>query len=147
MDPKRAVQLDRSVGRQVYFLHRWVYTLTGGVVGHKTGTGPILLLTTTGRRSGRARTKPLLYMSDGDRYVVVASNGGRDQPPSWFLNLTARPEAEVQVGRRSVPVTAEVLSGPRRSEIWPRLREFYSGWEHYSHLTERQLPVVVLSPR
>src|SRR5438034_1014549 len=82
-----AVRLDRTVGRFIYPVHRMLYRLTGGRVGQKSAQGPMLLLTTTGRKSGQPRTQPLLYMPDGDNYVVVASNGGRDQPPAWWLNL------------------------------------------------------------
>jgi deazaflavin-dependent oxidoreductase (nitroreductase family) len=91
-------------------LHRWVYVRSGGRVG-KRMTGPItsLLLHTTGRRSGERRTVALAYTTDGDAYVVVASNFGGERPPGWLVNLRAEPRASVNVGRRTVPVTAEIL--------------------------------------
>ncbi len=147
MDPKNAVRLDRSVGRWVYPLHRAVYKLTGGLVGHKSGTGPILLLTTTGRRTGRPRTNPLLYLADGDDYVVVGSNGGRDRAPAWSLNLFARPEAIVQVGRKKMAAKAEILGPDERRKLWPKLTSFYKGWGYYQQLTDRELPVVRLRAR
>ncbi|MGH9205503.1 MAG: nitroreductase/quinone reductase family protein [Acidimicrobiales bacterium] len=149
MDPKRAVKLDRTVGRWVYPAHRAVYRLTGGLIGHRSGTGPILLLTTTGRRTGRARTNPLLYMQEGQDFVVVASNGGRDEAPAWSLNLKDQPSAVVQVGRSKMRVLAEILGPGDKEALWPKLTAFYKGWGYYQQLTDRQLPVVRLrrSPR
>src|SRR6185436_10306842 len=99
MNPRTAVRIDRTVGPVVYRLHRWMYRMTGGLLGQSSSIGPMLLLTTTGRRSGQARTVPLLYMEDGGRFVVVGSNGGRPDPPACVLNLTANPRADVQLGR------------------------------------------------
>ena len=146
MNPKVTVWFDRKVGRRFYPWHRRLYQMTGGLVGHRSGLGPILLLTTTGRRSGQARTTPLLYMPDGDDFVVVGSNGGRDQPPAWLLNLGARPQATVQAGRRRFPATAEVLDKEAREALWPRLTDHYQGWSYYQTLTDRDLPVVRLHP-
>lgn len=147
MDPKAAVRLDRTVGRPLYALHRFLYQATGGRVGHRTRTGPILLLTTTGGRSGRPRTAPLLYYPDGNRFVVVASNGGRDQPPAWLANLRKTPEVEVHVGTERFPATAEVLPAAERARIWPALTAHYGGWAHYETLTDRELTVVALTRR
>ena len=102
------VHFDRTIGRRFYRIHRFVYRWTGGLIGHRTPAGPILLLTTVGRKSGHRSTTPLLYMPDGPLFVVVGSNGGRDQPPAWVLNLAATPAAEIQVGRRRLPVEAHI---------------------------------------
>jgi F420H(2)-dependent quinone reductase len=123
-----------------------MYRMTGGLLGQSSSVGPMLLLTTTGRRSGQARTVPLLYMEDGGRFVVVGSNGGRPQPPAWLLNLTANPHADVQVGRLWHRVQAEILHGAARGDLWTRLGQFYAGWAHYQTLTDRSIPVVVLTP-
>ena len=147
MDPRNAVRLDRTIGRFVYPLHRWLYRTTGGRIGHRTRQGPVLLLTTVGRKSGQPRTTPLLYMADGDDVVVVASNGGRPQTPAWWHNLRAQPEAEVQVGPRRMSVAAELAGPEERARLWPRLTGFYGGWAHYQTLTDREIPVVVLRPR
>ena len=146
MNPRTAVLIDRTVGPLVYRLHRWMYRMTGGLLGQSSSVGPMLLLTTTGRRSGQARTVPLLYMEDGGRFVVVGSNGGRPQPPAWLLNLTANPRADVQVGRLRHRVQAEILHGAARGDLWTRLGQFYAGWAHYQTLTDRSIPVVVLTP-
>jgi len=120
--------------------------MSGGLLGQSSSVGPMLLLTTTGRRSGQARTVPLLYMEDGGRFVVVGSNGGRPQPPAWLLNLTANPRAEVQVGKLRHRVQAEILHGAASGDLWTRLGRFYAGWAHYQTLTDRSIPVVVLTP-
>jgi deazaflavin-dependent oxidoreductase (nitroreductase family) len=144
VDPKRTVAFDRRFGRWFYPLHRRLYRLTGGLIGQRSAMGPMLLLTTTGRRTGERRTTPLLYMPDGDGYVVVGSNGGRDRPPAWLLNIEALPSAEVQVGRRRAAVAAEVLRGADAEGLWPRLAEHYPGWAYYRQLTDREIPVVRL---
>jgi deazaflavin-dependent oxidoreductase (nitroreductase family) len=144
VNPKYSVAIDRRVGRWIYPLHRRVYRLTGGLVGHRSMMGPMLMLTTTGRKTGEWRTTPLLYMPDGDDFVVVASNGGRDRAPAWVLNLQATPKAEVQVRRRKLAVAAEVLRGQAAAALRPRLAEHYSGWAYYQQLTDREIPVVRL---
>jgi len=144
---KISVLIDRTIGRPFYRIHRFVYQASRGLIGHRTPAGPMLLLTTVGRRSGQQRTTPLLYMPDGQRFVVVGSNGGRDKPPSWVLNLSKTPSAEIQVGRRKVPVEARILAGEERASMWPRLLEHYKGWGHYQGLTEREIKVVSFSPR
>jgi deazaflavin-dependent oxidoreductase (nitroreductase family) len=141
------VRFDRLVGRRSYRVHRVLYRWTGGLLGHRTPVGPMLLLTTIGRRTGQRRTTPLLYAPDGANYVVVGSNGGREQPPAWLLNLTATPAVELQVGRRKVRADAHILNGPEKAVLWPSLVTHYKGWSHYQELTERELKVVSLRPR
>lgn len=146
MNPRYTVAFDRTVGRPLYRVHAGIYRLTGGLIGHRSPLGPMLLLTTIGRRTGQQRTTPLLYMADGDIFLVVGSNGGRERPPTWLLNLNASPAATVQVGRRRTAATAEVLRGEDRAAIWPRLVDHYAGWNHYQQLTNREIPVVRLTP-
>jgi deazaflavin-dependent oxidoreductase (nitroreductase family) len=123
-----------------------MYEATDGRIGAKSSQGPILLLSTVGRRSGQPRTTPLLYLRDGEDFVVVGSNGGRPEPPAWFLNLQADPKVTVRDGRRTLSVVAETVSAEERSELWSRLHEFYPGWSHYQTLTARPLPVIRLRP-
>jgi deazaflavin-dependent oxidoreductase (nitroreductase family) len=106
--------------------------------------GPMLLLTTTGRKSGLPRTTPLLCVPDGDDFYVVASNGGRDAPPAWLANLRADPHALVQFGRRHHRVVADILTGEEKAAVWPRLVAQYSGWDDYQQLTDREIPAVRL---
>ena len=123
-----------------------LYRRTGGRVAGRVGKAPILLLTTTGRRSGEARTTPLLFLRDGDRIAVVASYGGRPAHPAWYLNLTANPEVEVQVGRERFAATARTASWDEREQLWPRLVEMYGSYASYERRTSRKIPVVVLEP-
>jgi deazaflavin-dependent oxidoreductase (nitroreductase family) len=147
MAPKLSVIFDRVIGRRFYKIHRFVYQWTRGFIGHWSPAGPMLLLTTTGRKSGQRRTTPLLYMPDGPRFVVVGSNGGREQPPAWVLNLATTPEAELQVGRRKVHVDASILSSEEKAAVWPRLLEQYPSWGNYQTLTDREIRVVSFAPR
>jgi deazaflavin-dependent oxidoreductase (nitroreductase family) len=123
------------------------YRISGGrVAGHVPSGAPICLLTTTGRRSGRRRCVPLLYVTDGDELVVVASRGGMGSHPAWYLNLLADPNAVVEVGRRRVHVRARTASLSERARLWPLLVGVYENFDAYQARTERELPVVVLSP-
>ena len=106
----------------------------------------MLILTTTGRRSGRPHEVPLLYLRDGDNLVVIASYGGRPNYPDWYLNLMARPEAEVQINGRRQAVRARVASSEERSVWWPRVVDAYEGYSEYQSRTNRIIPVVFLDP-
>lgn len=127
-------------------IHRAIYRLSGGRVGGAFGKAPVLLLTTTGRKSGRRRTQPLLYARDGDRYVVIASKGGAAAHPLWYLNLRANPAATVTIGRASQPVQARDADGEERERLWRAMTGLYSAYDRYAERTSRQIPVVVLSP-
>lgn len=127
-------------------LHSFVYRATGGRVGGRIVGGPVLLLTTTGRKSGKKRTVPLLYLEDGENLVLVASNGGAPVHPTWWLNLRANPEATVEVGREKLRVRAEEASPREKERLWPKLVEMYGGYETYRRRTCREIPVVLLKP-
>ena len=106
---------------------------------------PVLLLTTTGRRSGKARATPLTYLRDGADVVVIASNGGADRPPDWWLNLQHNPRAVVQLGRDRSTVTARTASADERARLWPVITTSYAGYTRYQQKTTRQIPVVLLT--
>lgn len=125
-------------------LHVPIYRATGGRIGHRTGPIEQLLLTTTGRRSGRPRTLPLTYMCDGDDYVIVASHGGNDRHPAWWLNLQSNPIASIQVRARVLRVTAREAVGAERARLWPLLTQMNPVFLKYEQLTDRLIPVVVL---
>jgi len=112
-------------------------------MGH-IGRAPVLLLTTTGRKSGKPRTAPVVYLRDGERLVVIGSNAGNDRSPAWALNLLAQPEAEVEVRGRRSSVRARATEGDERTELWRRMNEQYSGFEDYRERTAREIPVFVL---
>jgi F420H(2)-dependent quinone reductase len=144
-------RLSHSLGakglRLVGKLNAPVYRLSGGRVGGKVGRAPVLLLTTTGRKSGQKRTAPVLYLADGDRLVVINTNAGNAKTPAWSLNLRANPEAEVEVGRKRVPVRARLAEGEERADLWRRHMEQYAGWEFYETKLDREIAVFVLEPR
>lgn len=142
--PKHAVRFDRTIGRAFYRVHRLMYQMSGGRIGHRTPEGPMLVLTTRGRRSGQPRASVLLYMPDGDDAIVVGSNGGRPQAPAWLLNLQADPKVQVQIGSERFRAHAEIIEGEARDAIWPRLKEHYPGWDHYQTLTDRPIHPVRL---
>ena len=109
---------------------------------------PSLVLHTVGRRSGKPRQTPLLYIPVGDgRLALVASNGGDDHTPAWCLNLMATPDVEAEVGRERRSFTAKVASATERADLWPRVTASYSGYAKYQTLTDREIPVVLLTPR
>ncbi len=105
---------------------------------------PVLLLTTTGRKSGRPRTQPLTYTNVGDGYAVIASKGGAAQHPLWYLNLRANPLAQVTVGRETRKVHARDAEGEEREDLWRALTDLYPGYDRYAERTSRRIPVVVL---
>jgi deazaflavin-dependent oxidoreductase (nitroreductase family) len=127
-------------------LHRFVYRKSGGWIGGRLPGQRFLLLTTIGRRTGRERTLPLLYVPDGERFVVVGSNGGDDRPPAWWQNLQAQPSAEVQVDRRRHRVTARQARGSELDRLWRQLEQSYRHYADYRRRTSREIPVVVLEP-
>jgi deazaflavin-dependent oxidoreductase (nitroreductase family) len=108
---------------------------------------PVLLLSTTGRKSGKRRVTPLLYVADGDRIVVVASNGGSDRHPAWWLNICAEPAVEVEIGRTKTAMTARRASAEERTRLWAEFTSRYAGYARYAARTAREIPVVVLTPR
>jgi deazaflavin-dependent oxidoreductase (nitroreductase family) len=118
----------------------------GRLFGRVAGT-PVLLLTTTGRRSGQARTAPVLYLVDGERLIVIGSNAGHKNTPAWSLNLEANPDAEVEVGSDHRKVRARVAEGEERAELWRKMNERYSGFDDYSVRTTRDIRLFVLEPR
>jgi F420H(2)-dependent quinone reductase len=128
--------------------HVVVYRASHGLVGHRIpGAPPMLLLDHVGARSGAKRTSPLVYISDGENLVLVASKGGHPKNPAWFHNLRAHPDTTVQVGSRRIEVKAHVADANERERLWPQVVKVYSGYESYQRHTEREIPLVILEPR
>ena len=132
---------------------RWVgklnvplYRLSRGRLFGKVGGSPVVLLTTTGRKSGQKRTAPVIFMRDGDSIVVIGSNAGNARAPAWALNLVATPEADVQVGGDRWPVRARVAQGEERADLWRRFTAQYSGFDDYQGATARKIRLFVLEP-
>ncbi len=129
-------------------LNTWLYRLSGGRVwGRWLRGAPILLLTTIGRKSGEPRVAPLLYLRDGENVVIVASKGGMSKHPLWYWNLEANPEVEIEIGRESTKMLARRASDPEKAALWPSLIEMYRDYDDYQARTERNIPVIILSPR
>ena len=124
----------------------FLYRLTRGAIGGQMAGLKVLLLTTTGRKTGKQRTTPLFYVSDGDNLAIVASNGGSDQPPTWWLNIKNNPEVEVQIGRRTMRARAEQANPEEKRRLWAMLAEMYPAYDDYQKRTAREIPVVVLRP-
>ncbi|HEY5815569.1 MAG TPA: nitroreductase family deazaflavin-dependent oxidoreductase [Solirubrobacterales bacterium] len=132
----------RWIGR----LNTPLYRLSGGRIGGRINKAPVLLLTTTGRKSGQQRTAPVVYLADGDDMVVIGSNAGHNRTPAWSLNLKANPEAEVEIGRERRRVRARVAEGGERTELWRKHNEQYSGFDEYEARTDRDIALFVLEP-
>jgi deazaflavin-dependent oxidoreductase (nitroreductase family) len=130
----------------IWKLHRFVYRVSGGRVGGTFGGAPILLLITTGRRSGEPRPVTLTYFEDADSLVVVASNAGEDRYPAWWLNLREHPYATVQIGGSITRVRAMEAVGEERERLWAKLIRRDPAYEEYRLRTDRQIPIVLLQP-
>ncbi len=127
--------------------HTREYLESGGQKGHIwRNDAPTLLITTTGRRSGTPRRTPLIYGRDGDNYVIVASKGGADDQPLWYLNLAANPEVELQVADRVFKARARDANLDERPRLWAAMAKIWPDYDVYQTKTDRQIPVVVLEP-
>jgi deazaflavin-dependent oxidoreductase (nitroreductase family) len=130
-------------------VHAQVYERSDGRLGHRLLGVPALMLRTTGRRTGQTRTNSLVYAPDGDRWLVVPSNGGADRPPAWLHNLRAEPSVEVQVGRKRRPATATIVGrgDPEFDRLWRAVNDNNGKrYDAYQAKTSREIPVVVLAP-
>jgi F420H(2)-dependent quinone reductase len=132
----------RLIGR----LNVPVYRMSGGRLGSRVGDGPVLLLTTTGRKSGEPRTAPILYLAHGKAMILIDTNGGNEPRPAWSHNLKAKPQGVVEIGRRKFPVTARIAEGAEREELWRTANDQYSGFDEYAQWLERTPRVWVLEP-
>jgi len=128
-------------------IHPRLYRWTGGRLGGSMMGLPVLLLETTGRRSGQRRTKALMYLTSGNSYVVIASYLGEPRHPAWWGNLKADPSAEIQVGTRRIAVTAREAEGEERTRLWNEIVARQKDYAEYQGRTKRRIPVVVLEPR
>ncbi|MFE9102466.1 nitroreductase family deazaflavin-dependent oxidoreductase [Actinomadura geliboluensis] len=127
--------------------HIRAYLDTGGVEGHLFMGWPTLLLTTRGRRSGRLRRTALIYGRDQDRYLLVASNGGADHHPAWYLNLTDTPTVSLQVGPDHLSATARTATAEEKPRLWQIMAELFPQYAKYQEESARELPLVILTPQ
>ena len=149
IEPNRRifVPMDDRLVKQLSRLHTSVFRMTGGAIGSRLVDNDMLLLTTTGRSTGQPHTVPLLYLRDDQRFVVIASYGGRPRHPEWYHNLVRHPHAEVLTRRGRHDVSAETMSADDRARWWPRIVDAYDDYATYQARTTRQIPVVRLHPR
>lgn len=132
--------------KKLMSLHAGIYRASGGKVLGTMGKAPMLLLTTTGRKTGKRRTMPLLYLEDGDSLVLVASAGGQPTHPAWYANLRADPAVEVQIGRAVQKLRARTATAEERARLWPTVVALYPGYAKYQEKTAREIPLVILGP-
>ncbi|MBV8788527.1 MAG: nitroreductase family deazaflavin-dependent oxidoreductase [Mycobacterium sp.] len=126
--------------------HVRAYRESGGEAGYIWNGAPTLLLTVTGRRTGRELTSPLIFARDGDDYLVVASMGGAPKHPMWYLNLQANPQARIQVRADEMAVTARTATADEKARLWQIVTEVWPNYDVYQSRTDRDIPVVVLTP-
>lgn len=136
---------DSSV-RRWSRIHVGIYRLTRGLLGRRLADNDMLLLTTSGRRSGVPHTVPLLYLRDRNNLVVIASYGGRADHPDWYLNLDSNPEVTIQLNSKVFEAVARTATATERDRWWPRVEQAYEGYEVYQGRTDREIPVVFLQP-
>jgi deazaflavin-dependent oxidoreductase (nitroreductase family) len=123
-----------------------VYRLSGGRLGGTFGKAPVALLTTIGRKTGEPRVSPLLFLRDGERVIFVASRGGSDKHPMWYLDLRANPGVNVQIRDETMHLTARDATEEERTHYWPKLTAMYPSFADYQSWTDRRIPIVVCEP-
>ena len=127
-------------------VHSGLYRASRGRVAGRVGSLDVLLLTTTGRKTGKPRTVPLLYAEAGSGFAVIGSKGGAVHDPAWCVNLRANPAASVHLGGRQVPVKAREAEGDERDRLWRAMADRYKGYDGYREKTSRRIPVFMLEP-
>jgi F420H(2)-dependent quinone reductase len=133
----------RLIGR----VHAWLWRLTRGRLVDGIGAAPFILLTSKGRKTGRPRTTPVLYLEDGSNFIVVASFGGNDMHPAWYLNLKQSPEAEIVIRGERRRVTSREITREEKKLIWPQLVKLYPQFDVYQQRTSREIPLLRLLPK
>jgi len=127
-------------------LNTLLYRVTKGKVGGTYDGAPVVLVHHIGAKSGEARVAPVVYLADGDDVIIVASYGGAPKSPAWFHNLKANPDTKMELRGETIPVRAEVVAEPERSELWTRVVQLYPAFADYQRKTERIIPIVRLRP-
>ena len=135
------------MARAVNVLHKGILKSTGGRVGGNGFGMPVVILTTTGRKSGKERSTMLTSpVQEGERVVLVASYGGDDRNPAWFLNLRDNPDVQLEMNGKKRLMTAHVASAEEKAELWPKVTSAYKGYAQYQTRTDRDIPLVILDP-
>jgi F420H(2)-dependent quinone reductase len=127
-------------------IYVFLYRLTRGAIGGQMSGLKVLLLTTTGRKTGQPRTTPLGYFKQEGNFVLIASNGGADQNPAWFYNLKSNPRVAIQIGNTQMAVQAEQAGSEKREQLWSELVKMAPAYRQYTQRTKREIPMVILQP-
>ncbi|CRZ19048.1 nitroreductase family deazaflavin-dependent oxidoreductase [Mycolicibacterium neworleansense] len=151
LNPKQVERLNaKSTGTAIKWMSRaqtWIFKKTGGRFGDKFLRGAeVGILTTIGRKSGEERDSPLLFLQEGKRIVLVASQGGRATNPMWYLNLVANPRVKFQTKRETLELVARDATDAERDEYWPKLDAMYADFANYRSYTDRKIPIVICDP-
>ncbi|BBZ64603.1 hypothetical protein MINS_00320 [Mycolicibacterium insubricum] len=151
LSPKQVERLNApSTGTAIKWMSRiqtWIFKKSGGRFGDKFLRGAAVgILTTMGRKSGEPRDSPLLYLQEGRRIVLVASQGGRATDPMWYLNLKANPEVTFQTKGETLSLVARDATDAERDEYWPKLDAMYPDFVNYRSYTDRKIPIIICDP-
>ncbi|WP_454792383.1 nitroreductase family deazaflavin-dependent oxidoreductase [Mycolicibacterium lutetiense] len=151
LNPKQVERLNaKSTGTAIKWMSRaqtWIFKKTGGRFGDKFLRGAeVGILTTIGRKSGEERDSPLLFLQEGKRIVLVASQGGRATNPMWYLNLVANSRVKFQTKRETLELTAREATDAERDGYWPKLDAMYADFVNYRSYTDRKIPIVICDP-
>ncbi|MEN4396055.1 nitroreductase family deazaflavin-dependent oxidoreductase [Mycolicibacterium senegalense] len=151
LSPKQVERLNaKSTGTAIKWMSRaqtWIFKKSGGRIGDKFLRGAeVGILTTIGRKSGEERDSPLLFLQEGKRIVLVASQGGRATNPMWYLNLAANPRVKFQTKRETLDLVARDATDAERDEYWPKLDAMYADFANYRSYTDRKIPIVICDP-
>lgn len=138
--------MQKLIGKLLFPLMIFLYRSSGGRIGGKMNGGEVLLLTTTGRKSGKLRTVPLIYIMDSSSYVITASAAGADRHPAWFFNLRSNPHVTIQVKDKRIKALAEMVEPERKRALWKQLTQALPFFEGYQRRTVREIPMVLLHP-
>ncbi len=138
--------MNKTLMKAIGKIHTSLYKMSGGRLTRNMRGSEVVLLTTTGRQSGKKRTTPLFGLADGENWTVIARQGGHPEHPHWYLNLRDNPEVELQVGIKTMRMRAETAEGGERDRLWSKMGLMYDGYNDYQKLTKRVIPVVVLRP-
>jgi len=140
------IMVVKWIFRQFIRFQVYVYRRSGGKrLGHIRGM-PVLLLTTVGRKTGKTRVTPVVYIRDGNNYVIIAANAGADKNPGWFANLQANPPTTIEVDNMTITVMAHKASTEEKGRLWPGLVEQAPFFEGYRKKTTRDIPMIILQP-
>lgn len=137
----------RMSARLITRLNVWLLNVSGGRLGNSFLGRPLLLLTTIGRKSGLPRTQPIFYIEDGDRILLVASNGGYSEDPLWLQNARVNPDVSISIKGKSRDMRLSVMSDEEKALIWPRMTETFPYWQEVADRCDRNIPIAILVPR